>query len=71
MNEPLFEFVPKIFFPVLAAALGVLAAGWAGAIWLHGELTTVDMVGSLICVPIVAYMVHLWIIYVRDAEGSE
>lgn len=70
MNEPLFklDFVPRIFLPVLIVVLAVLAVGWAGAIWLFGKLTTVDMIGSLICVPIVAYMVHLWIVYARDEQ---
>jgi hypothetical protein len=71
MNEPSFEFVPRVFFKVLAVTLGLLCVAWAGAIWLCGRLSTVDMVGSLICVPIVAYLVHLWIVYAqrRDADN--
>ncbi len=71
MNHPLFEFVPSVFFKVLAATLTVVLVGWVGALWLYGGLTTVDIIGSLICVPIFAYMVHLWIVYARDREADE
>ena len=70
MNERLFDFVPSVFLKVLAATLGVLFVGWAGAIWLCGRLSTTDIVGSLTCVPIVAYLVHLWIIYARDHRAD-
>ena len=71
MNEPWFEFVPQVFLKVLAATLGLLCVGWAGAIWLYGRLSTVDMVGSLICVPIAAYLVHLWIVYARARNADD
>ena len=66
MNTPLFEFAPNIFFKVLAATLGLLFVGWAGAIWIYDKLSTTDMLGSLICVPIFTYLVHLWIVYGRE-----
>ena len=66
MNGSWFEFVPSVFFKVLATTLGVVFLGWAGAIWFYGELAARDIIGSLICVPIFAYMVHLWIVYARD-----
>ena len=71
MNDPLLEFVPSVFFKVLAATLTVMLVGWLGSVWLYGELSKVDMIGSLICVPIVAYMVHLWIVYARNREVDE
>ncbi|HUU83240.1 MAG TPA: hypothetical protein VM243_07020 [Phycisphaerae bacterium] len=71
MDDPLLEFVPSVFFKVLAATLTVVLVGWAGALWLFGELSNVDIIGSLICVPIFAYMVHLWIVYARDREMDE
>ncbi len=71
MNHPLLEFVPSVFFKVLAATLMVLFVGWAGAIWFTGSLATRDIIGSLICVPIFAYMVHLWIVYARHRETDE
>ena len=68
MKDHLFDFVPSVFFKVLAATLAVVLLGWAGAIWLYGELSGTDIAGSLICTPIFAYMVHLWIVYARDRE---
>ena len=70
MNDRWFEFVPRVFFKVLAVTLGVLLAGWVGAIWLYGRLSTVDVVGSLICVPILAYLVHLWIVYACERNAD-
>ena len=71
MNDPLLEFVPSVFFKVLGATLTVVLVGWVGALWLYGGLRNVDMIGSLICVPIFAYMVHLWIVYARERETDE
>ncbi len=62
MNDSLFDFVPAVFWKVLAATLTVVMLGWIGAIWIYGELKTVDIVGSLISAPIFAYMVHLWVV---------
>ncbi|MFH1418381.1 MAG: hypothetical protein ABII12_08875 [Planctomycetota bacterium] len=66
MRDHLFDFVPSVFFKVLAATLTVVLLGWVAAIWMFGSLATRDIIGSLICVPIFAYMVHLWIVYARD-----
>ncbi len=68
MNDSVFEFVPAVFWKVLAATLTVVMLGWIGAMWIFGELKTVDIVGSLISAPIFAYMVHLWIIYGREGD---
>ena len=70
MQRPLLEFVPGVYYRVLGAALTVLLLGWLASVWLTGELTIVDVVGSLICVPIATYVVHLWIVYARG-EGEE
>ena len=66
MKDHLFDFVPSLFFKVLAATITVVLLGWVAAIWIFGSLATRDIIGSLICVPIFAYMVHLWIVYARD-----
>ncbi len=71
MNDSLFDFVPAVFWKVLAATLTVVMLGWLGAIWIFGELKTVDIVGSLISAPIFAYLVHLWIIYGRERPAGE
>ena len=68
MNDSLFDFVPAVFFKVLAITLTAVLLGWIGAIWFYGELKTVDIVGSLISAPIFAYMVHLWIVYAREGD---
>ncbi len=52
-----------VSWKVLAATLTVVMLGWIGAMWIFGELKTVDIVGSLISAPIFAYMVHLWVVY--------
>ena len=70
MIDRVFEFVPGVFLKVLAATLTVVLVGWAAAIWLSGSLATRDIIGSLICVPIFAYMVHLWIVYARDGQSD-
>ncbi len=66
MSDSVFDFVPAVFWKVLAATLTVVMLGWVGAIWMFDELKTVDIVGSLISASIFAYMVHLWIIYARE-----
>ncbi len=71
MNDSLFEFVPAVFWKVLAATLTAVMLGWIGAIWFYGELKTVDICGSLISAPIFAYMVHLWIIYGRERRAGD
>ncbi len=71
MNDSLFEFVPAVFWKVLAATLTAVMLGWIGAMWFYGELKTVDICGSLISAPIFAYMVHLWIIYAREGRLEE
>ncbi len=53
-------FVPGLFVKLLAATAGLALFGLAGAQWLGLDPTQVDVVGSLLCVPIVAYVVHLW-----------
>ncbi len=47
---------------VFAAALGLVFLVWVGAAGLFEAPAAVDVVGSLICVPILAYLVHLWVI---------
>jgi hypothetical protein len=68
MRAPILDFVPKVFFKVLAITLGLTIVGWAGALWIYRELSSVDIVGSLISALIFSYMVHLWIVYSRDHE---
>jgi hypothetical protein len=72
MGDRLLDFVPSVFFKVLAVTVGLMLLGWAAAAWLYGELTRPDIIGSLISALILAYLVHLWIVYARDREpGGE
>ncbi len=71
MNEVEFDFVPAVFWKVLAATLTAVMLGWLGAMWIYGELKTVDIVGSLSSAPIFAYMVHLWVVYGQDERLEE
>ena len=59
-------FVPRVFFTVLAVCLTALLIGFVIALKVFGEVTPVDMVGSLITVPIFSYLVHLWITMGKD-----
>ncbi len=59
-------FVPRVFFKVLAGTLTVVLIGYVIALKMYGEITPVDMVGSLITAPIFAYLVHLWITMGKD-----
>ncbi len=54
-------FVPGLFAKLLAVTAGLALFGLAGAQWLGLAPTQVDVVGSMMCVPIVAYLVHLWL----------
>ena len=69
MKAPILDFVPDVFFKVLAVTLGLTIVGWAGALWICRELSGVDIAGSLISALIFSYMVHLWIVYGRDHES--
>lgn len=65
-NPPL--FVGPVFTKTLAATLGVVVLGCAGAISVYGELAARDIAGSLLCAVVFAYMAHLWIVYTRDRQ---
>lgn len=54
-------FVPVVFFKVLAVTLTVVFIGYVLSFVVTGEITTVDIVGSLISAPLFAYLVHLWL----------
>ncbi len=59
-------FVPAVFFKVLAATLTLVLIGFVVAFLVFGEITTTDIVGSLISAPIFAYLVHLWLTLGKD-----
>jgi hypothetical protein len=55
-------FAPALFFKVLAAALTLVALAFALIVLISGPMTRVDVVGTLVCSPIAAYLVHLWLL---------
>jgi len=59
-------FVPGVFFKVLAVVLSVVAVGLVITMLVSGGLETRDIVGSLICAPLLAYLVHLWLTMGKD-----
>ena len=71
MNDPLFEFVPSVFFRVLTVALALVAVGFAISIRVYHSIAVRDVIGTLICVPIATYLVHLWIVHGRERESDE
>ena len=54
-------FVPALFFKVLAVTMTVVLVGLIGSSLLIGLISGVDIVGTSICTPIVAYLLHLWL----------
>ena len=42
------------------------AIGFTVAVGLSGSAGGVDVVGALLCVPILAYLVHLWLLLMRE-----
>jgi hypothetical protein len=65
-DQPL--FVPNLFMKALAGTLVVVTAGFALAFGLQGELAEVDIAGALLCAPIAAYLVHLWVSISRGED---
>lgn len=54
-------FHPGLFAKSLAVIGSVAVVGCAVALRVQGELATRDIVGTVISVPMLAYLVHLWI----------
>jgi len=61
-------FVPLVFVKALAATMALVVVGFAGVIWLFGSISTTDAVGTLISAPLLAYLVHLWIVLARASR---
>ena len=65
-------FVGRIFWKVFAAILVLLVAGWILIPRVFGyEIKPQDYGGSSICAPILAYLVHLWILPGPDVPADE
>lgn len=59
-------FVPALFLKVFAAVLAAVLVGFLIIYVVLGPLTGVDVAGTLVCAPIAAYLVHLWLAPAED-----
>lgn len=59
-------FVPALFFRVLALTVLVVVLTMIGIVVLWEPIDLVDMVGSTVCTPLVAYLIHLWLAPTSD-----
>ncbi len=65
-------FVGRIFWKVFAATVVLLVAGWILIPLVFGyEIESQDYGGSSICAPILAYLIHLWILPGPDSETGD
>jgi hypothetical protein len=53
--------VRRLFYPTLAATAALALSALVLALGLGAEVTGVDVGGTLVCVPLVAFLVHQWI----------
>jgi hypothetical protein len=54
-------FIPAMFLKVFAVILALVLVSFVLISTLHEPIGMVDIVGTLICAPIVAYLIHLWL----------
>ncbi len=59
-------FEPGLFVVALIGTAALLAIGSLAVKWLSLGPTRVDIVGASICAPLLAYLVHLWLVLGRD-----
>ena len=65
-------FVGRIFWKVFAAVIVLLVSGWILIPRLFGyAIESQDYGGSSICAPILAYLIHLWILPGPDSETED
>ncbi len=53
---------PELCLKVLCVTFLIALAGLAIAVAIHGSIEMRDVIGTMICVPISAYLVHLWML---------
>ena len=51
----------RLFYPALAATAALALSALVLALGMGAEVTGVDVTGTLLCVPLVAFLVHQWI----------
>ncbi|MDX1388559.1 MAG: hypothetical protein R3344_05190, partial [Acidobacteriota bacterium] len=51
-----------LFLKTFAAVAGAAMLAFATAFILFGEITSVDLTGAVLCIPVLAYLIHLWLL---------
>jgi len=69
MNNPI--FIPSLFSKVIAVIMAITIVGLLAVVLIAGEITTLDLAGTLISAVIISYIVHLWIYYWKRPGGEE
>ena len=65
-------FVARIFWKVFGVIFVLLVASWLLIPRVTGyEIESQDYGGSSICAPILAYLIHLWLIPGKRADSQE
>jgi len=54
-------FMPRLFLKVFGVILALVLVSFVFISTLHEPIGMVDIIGTLICAPIVAYLIHLWL----------
>ena len=63
-------FAGSVFFRVLAAVMALGFVSVAAAIWWFGTIRASDLMGVLLCAGIVAYWLHLLILWRDGSQGK-
>ena len=59
----------QIFYLLLKWIGLATVLGLAGATVVFGRVSIPDMIGTVFCAPLAAYILHLVILFIRDHEG--
>ncbi len=59
-------FVPVLYVRVLAATVLAVLLSMILIVVLWEPIDRVDMIGSAVCTPLVAYLIHLWLAPAAD-----
>ena len=61
-------FNKQLFYTVLKWVGFVVALGLAGATVIYGHVSMPDIIGTFFCAPLVAYILHLLVSFIRNYE---
>lgn len=63
--DPIPLFTLDLFLKVLAAILAAALVVFVVIFAVSGSVSPVDIGGALVCAPIAAYLLHLWVMIFR------